>query len=85
MNVLWMGMISASIVYGLISGNAQMINESILQVGKETFDFVLPLICVTSFWNGVLSIAEACGLLRKLERLLAPFLRRLLPDLKEDE
>ena len=84
MNVIWGILIVASIIYGLLQGNASVLNASLLQIGKETFDFVLPLICVTSFWNGVLWIAEQSGLLYQLEKLMNPLLKRLFPDLKED-
>lgn len=78
-------MVVVSIIYGICVGNINVMNESILQVGFETFQFVIPLICVSCFWNGVLCIAEASGLLKKLEKILNPLLHRLFPDLKDDK
>ncbi|MCR1979939.1 spore maturation protein A, partial [[Clostridium] innocuum] len=54
-------------------------------VGKETLDFVIPLLCVTCFWNGILYIARDAGIIHGLERLFHPLLKRLFPDLKDDE
>lgn len=85
MNILWLVILFVTILYCLISGNVGVINQVFLQVGKQTFDFVLPLLCVTCFWNGMLYIARDAGILHTLETLFHPLLRRLFPDIKDDE
>lgn len=85
MNWIWMIIILISIVYALMNGDVAMINEVFVNVGKDTFDFVIPLLCVTVFWNGMLYIAKDAGVIRFIEKLLHPLLQWLLPDIKEDE
>lgn len=85
MNVIWLLIVGLSLIYGMASGRVDMINNVIINVGKETFDFVLPLICMTCFWNGMLNVAKDAGLIRGLERLFSPFLKWLLPDIKDDK
>lgn len=85
MNFIWLIIIAASLIYGMLSGRVDMINKVLINIGKETFDFVLPLICLTCFWNGILNVAKDAGLLNSLQKLLSPFLRWLLPDIKDDE
>lgn len=85
MNVLWLLIISISIMYALYTGDVAMVNEVFVNIGKDTFDFVLPLVCVCVFWNGVLYVARDAGITRWLERLMHPFLKWLFPDLKEDD
>ena len=85
MNVLWLIMIGASLIYAFFSGQVQIMNDVCLNIGKETFDFVLPLICMVCFWNGILYVAREAGMIRALEKLFHPFLRWLLPDIKDDE
>ena len=51
----------------------------------DTFDFVIPLLCVTVFWNGVLYVAREAGIIHFVERLMHPLLKWLFPDLKHDE
>ena len=46
---------------------------------------MIPLLCVTCFWNGILYIARDAGIIHGLERLFHPLLKRLFPDLKDDE
>ena len=80
MNIIWLLIVLVTILYCLMTGNV-----GILNVGKETLDFVIPLLCVTCFWNGILYIARDAGIIHGLERLFHPLLKRLFPDLKDDE
>lgn len=85
MNIIWLSIIFVTIVYCLCTGNVQIINDVFMNVGKETFDFVVPLLCVTCFWNGILYISKEAGIIRALEKVFHPVLKRLFPDLKDDE
>ena len=84
MNIVWMGMLLLSFAVALYHGDVEVLNNVFMEVGKDTFDFVLPLFCVTAFWNGILYIAKDAGILLFLEKLMHPLLRRLFPDIKED-
>lgn len=85
MNIIWLLILFVTILYCLLSGHVDIINEVFLEIGKETFDFVVPLLCVTCFWNGILYIARDVGIIKGLERLFHPLLKRLFPDLRDDE
>ena len=85
MNILWLIMICASLIFAFVSGRVDVINQVCLNIGKDTFDFVLPLVCTVCFWNGVLYVAREAGMIAALEKVFHPFLKWLLPDLKEDE
>lgn len=84
MNRFWLAMIVISLIVSFANGTFSDANNVLLNVAEETFEFVLPFILLTSFWNGILYVARDCGLLAKLEHLLHPFLKRILPDIKED-
>lgn len=85
MNVIWLVIVVITILYCLCSGQVDVINEVFVTTGKETFDFVIPMLCITVFWNGMLYVAKEAGILHFLERLLHPLLKRLFPDIKHDE
>lgn len=85
MNKFWLLLVCISIITSLFNHTLPDVNNVVLNVAEETFDFVLPFILLTSFWNGVLYVARDCGLLGKLEHLLHPLLKKLLPDIKEDK
>lgn len=85
MSVLWLSVIVISLCYGIFTGKSEMMNTVLLTVGKDTFDFVLPLMCVTCFWNGMFEIAKHAGLLKRIEKLFHPILNYLFPDIREDK
>ena len=84
MNKLWNVMILCSLVYGIATGKVDALSQSMVTVGEETLNFVLPLLAITCFFNGILEIAQAGGCLAFLERCLRPSLRFILPDIKDD-
>ena len=84
MNIIWMLMIIISMGVCFLQGNVNVIQDVFLEIGEETYNVVIPLLCVTAFWNGILYVAKDCGILQVLERLLHPLLKRLFPDLKDD-
>ena len=85
MNRIWLLCISGGILFAFFHQDGEVINEVVLQVGKDTFDFVVPLLCVTCFWNGVLNVAKDAGFLKVMKRIFHPVLRRLLPDVKNGQ
>lgn len=85
MSKFWLILILISMVAGILQGNVSALNDVILNVASDTFHFVLPFILLTSFWNGILYMAHDCGLIGKMERVLHPVLKLILPDLKEDK
>ena len=48
MNIIWLLIVLVTILYCLMTGNVGIINDVFLNVGKETLDFVIPLLCVTA-------------------------------------
>lgn len=85
MNKIWLIIVFVTVLYCLLTGNVNVVNDVFLNIGKETFDFVLPLLCVTCFWNGILYVAKEAGLISMIEKLFHPILKRLLPDIRDDE
>ena len=73
-NGIWIVLILASLMYGVGTGSLSSINQVIVQVGQQTLEFALPLVAATCFWNGILNVARAAGLLRGLQKLLSPLL-----------
>lgn len=80
MNLIWLILSGFAIGFGIFTGKGSEINQVLVQVGMDTFDFALPVIVTTCFFNGMMTIAKECGLLDGLQRLLKPLLRKLFPD-----
>ena len=84
MTLFCCSMILSSIVFGIITGKTELLSNTIVSVGSETLDFVLPMIAVTCFFNGIVEIAMQGGCIAWLEKKMNPILKFLLPDIKHD-
>ena len=60
-------------------------NQILIEVGQDTFEFVVPVIMMTCFFCCLMEIPKASGLLKALQNFLNPFLIRLFPDVPEDD
>lgn len=81
---IWAFLIGMGIIYSLVTGNINVINESILTNASEALDLILNLLPIIVLWTGILKIAEVSGLLAKFAKLLSPFLKRIFPDIPSD-
>ncbi len=81
---IWAFLIGVGIIYSLITGNINIINESILTNANEALDLILNLLPIIVLWTGILKIAEVSGLLDKFAKLLSPLLYKLFPDVPKD-
>lgn len=81
---IWVGLIAIGIIYGLITGRIDVINETILSSGTEGLDLIMQMMPVLVLWMGLTKIAENSGLLDKFSNLLSPLLCKLFPSLPKD-
>lgn len=81
---IWIFLILIGIIFSLITGKLDIINNSILTNGEEALDLILSMLPIIVLWTGIMKIAEDAGLLRKFAKLLEPLLSRLFPDVPEN-
>jgi len=81
---IWAFLIGIGIIYSLLSGNINVINESILSNANDALKLILDLLPIIVLWTGILKIAEVSGLLDRFANFLNPLLRRLFPDVPKD-
>lgn len=77
---IWLFLIGSGIIYSILTGHVEIINDSILTNANKALDLILELLPIIVLWTGILKIAEQSGLLDKFARLLKPFLIRLFPS-----
>lgn len=80
MAVIFGAMFAASLAYALIAGDAQALSEGIMDSAGGAVELLLSITGMLCMWSGFMRIAQDCGLIVKLSRLIAPLLRRLYPD-----
>ncbi|SFA97977.1 MULTISPECIES: nucleoside recognition domain-containing protein [unclassified Bacillus (in: firmicutes)] len=79
-NYIWVAMTLIGIVFALINGTMNQVNEAIFSGAKDAVSLCIGLISILVFWLGMMKIAEDSGLLSKLTALFRPLIVRLFPD-----
>ena len=83
-NLIWGSFILLGIVYYLITGNVDCINDQILTSGKTSLDMIIQMFPVMAVWLGLMNIAKESGLLSKLSKAISPVLRLLFPEIPKN-
>lgn len=83
-NIIWVVMAAIGILYAMVNGTMEDVNEALFQSADDAVMLSIGLISVLVFWLGLMKIAEASGLLEGLSKLFRPFIKRLFPDIPPD-
>lgn len=70
-----------SVVSAVITGNLALLGDALFSGAEDAVELMLSLGGAMCLWSGLLSVLEEIGVLAWLERLTAPLLSRLFPDL----
>ncbi len=81
---IWAFLITIGISFSIITGNVEVINNSILSNANKALDLLITIIPMVILWTGIMKIAEESGLLVKFANLLNPILKRLFPSVPKD-
>jgi spore maturation protein A len=84
MNYLWAGMMLAAILYGAFHGTVPEVTQAALESSREAVSLCITMLGVLSFWMGLMQIASASGLVRKMTNGIRPLLCWLFPEIPED-
>ena len=80
-NIIWLGLISVGILFGLFSGKLDVINSTIVDSTIVSLDMLMKIFPVLALWMGLTKIAEKSKLLEKLSSRLSPILTKLFPEI----
>lgn len=81
---VWAGFIIIGIIYSVLTGKVEMVNNEILECTKSSLDLVTKIFPVMALWLGIMKIAETSGLLSKLSSKLSPILGKLFPEIPKN-
>ncbi len=84
MNYIFYGLILISIVFGAITGKLSDVVNAILSGAELSVKVAFSLIGIMAFWLGIMKIAQECGLVKILAKLLTPITKILFKDIKSD-
>ena len=80
-NIIWFVLITIGILYGIVTNNLEVINNTIVDSTKTSLDMLLKIFPVLALWMGLTKIAEKSGLLETLSIKLSPLLLKLFPEI----
>ena len=84
MSVIWTGMVVISVVCGLMTGNGSEVAAAAIEGAEAAVTLCISIGGMVCLWTGVMEIMRQSGLAGGISRLLRPILRRLYPEVAED-
>ncbi len=85
LNYIWGFFIVIGVLYSLITGSIENVNQELLSSGSTAIDMVLKLLPLMCLWLGVMNIAKESGLLDKMSKKISPIIRIIFPEIKDAE
>ena len=83
-NYIWGIFIIIGIFYGLITGNIENINNTLINSGTNAIEMIFKLIPLMCLWLGLMNIAKDSGLIDRLAKKLNKILKLLFPEIPDD-
>jgi len=80
-NKIWAFFIIIGIIFSLLTGKIENINEVILSSTKTALDLIIKIFPVMALWLGITKIAEVSGLLKKISLKLSKILKYIFPEI----
>lgn len=84
MNLIWLILLSVSIVFAIFTGNLEPFTKSIFEGAKSAVEVSLFLLGIVSVWMGITRILEDSGLIFRIAHLFKPIISRLFKNIPGD-
>lgn len=84
MNYIFYFLIVISIICGAINGKLTDVVNSILTGAELSVKVAFSLIGIMAFWLGMMKIADKCGLIKFIAKVIKPITKRLFNEIPED-
>jgi spore maturation protein A len=72
MNVIWMVLVCASVLFAALSGRIDDFTKALFEAGKAAVEVCLYLVGIVSLWLGLTKILEDCGIIYKMSNFFQP-------------
>lgn len=84
MNYIFYFLIVISIIIGAINGKLPDVVNSILTGAELSVKVAFSLIGIMAFWLGMMKIADKCGLIKFIAKVIKPITKKLFNEIPED-
>lgn len=83
-NKIWASFIIIGILYSILTNNVELISTEIIKGAETTLNMITKIFPVMAIWLGIMKIAEASNLLKKISKLLSPIMKKIFPEIPEN-
>lgn len=80
-NKIWCFFIIISIIFSIINGNLETVNQSIFSSINDTTQMVINLFGSMCFWCGIIKIISQTSLQQKLKKIISPLNQKIFKNL----
>lgn len=84
LNIIWIIMIFAGIVTGILTGRIKEISDAILESCKNSVDLVITMLGAMCLWSGIMKVAQKGGLVDYLAKMLKQVFKYLFPGIPKN-
>lgn len=85
MSKIWSIMIIFSVIFAIITGDAEDVIYNVTTGATNAVENVLAFVGMLCFWNGIFNILKNTSLINKLSKIIVPITRRLFKEHEVDE
>ena len=83
-NKIWASFIIIGILYSILTNNTELISTEIIKGAETTLNMITKIFPVMALWLGIMKIAEASNLLKKISIILSPIMKKIFPEIPEN-
>ena len=83
LNLIWCFFIIISIIYSIVVGSYEDVNNSIFESMETTVTLIISLFGSMCFWNGIMNIVKNTTMIDKIKFLINPIIKNLFKDIDE--
>lgn len=84
LNYIWAVMILLGIIYAACTGQIADVTDAALDSAGEAISLCITMAGVMALWMGLMEIAQKAGLIDKMTKGVAPFLRFMFPRIPRE-
>lgn len=84
MNIIWILLITVSVIFSIANGKMDEFTKSVFDAGKSAVEISIFLLGIVSLWLGITKIIEDSGLIHKFSGFFRPAVKKLFKDIPED-
>ena len=83
-NFIWCFFIIISIIFSILTGNLECVNQSIFSSINDTVHFIINMFGSMCFWCGIIKIISETSLQEKLQKIISPINKKIFKNLDEN-